>query len=80
MYIFPWCQTFPKGGCWIIKVKKRNGVIGRMWEDLLFACIGEVQLETFARVYVELTEVSQEVSHVSEASFIVSSVSPSSAF
>ena len=29
------------GGCWIIKVRKGNGVINRLWEELCFACVGE---------------------------------------
>eukprot|EP00823_Brevimastigomonas_motovehiculus_P008453 TRINITY_DN7744_c0_g1_i1.p1 TRINITY_DN7744_c0_g1~~TRINITY_DN7744_c0_g1_i1.p1 ORF type:complete len:303 (+),score=57.48 TRINITY_DN7744_c0_g1_i1:71-910(+) len=39
-YIPAW-ETFPNGGCWIIKVRKHNGVINRLWEELLFACVGE---------------------------------------
>eukprot|EP00455_Lapot_gusevi_P029847 TRINITY_DN319_c0_g1_i2.p1 TRINITY_DN319_c0_g1~~TRINITY_DN319_c0_g1_i2.p1 ORF type:complete len:266 (+),score=101.54 TRINITY_DN319_c0_g1_i2:86-883(+) len=47
MYLFrhklaPAWESFPTGGCWIIKVRKRNGVINRLWEELLFACIGEL--------------------------------------
>lgn len=38
----PAWETFPKGGTWIIKVRKKNGVISRLWEELLFACIGEL--------------------------------------
>lgn len=40
-YIPAW-ETFPKGGTWIIKVRKKNGVISRLWEELLFACVGEL--------------------------------------
>lgn len=29
------------GGCWILKVRKGNGVITRLWEELCFACVGE---------------------------------------
>ena len=29
-------QSFPTGGCWIIKVRKRNGAIARLWEELVF--------------------------------------------
>jgi hypothetical protein len=51
-------QTFPNGGSWIIKVRKKNGLIARLWEELvthlqllerftyfalqLFACVGEL--------------------------------------
>ena len=34
-------QTFPDGGSWILKVRKGNGVINRLWEELCFAAIGE---------------------------------------
>lgn len=40
--LVPAWETFPKGGAWIIKVRKKNGVIGRLWEELLFACVGEL--------------------------------------
>lgn len=39
--LIPAWETFPNGGCWIIKVRKHNGVINRLWEELCFACIGE---------------------------------------
>jgi len=38
----PAWETFPKGGTWIIKMHKKNGVISRLWEELLFACVGEL--------------------------------------
>jgi len=35
-------ETFPKGGCFIKKIKKiEDNMLGRMWEELLFATIGE---------------------------------------
>jgi translation initiation factor 4E len=37
----PAWETFPHGGCWILKVRKHNGVINRLWEELCFASIGE---------------------------------------
>jgi translation initiation factor 4E len=40
-YVPAW-ESFPNGGCWIIKVRKRNGVINRLWEELLFASVGEL--------------------------------------
>lgn len=40
--LIPAWETFPKGGTWIIKVHKKNGVISRLWEELVFACIGEM--------------------------------------
>ena len=31
-----WCsQSYPAGGCWILKVKKNVGVIGKLWQDLV---------------------------------------------
>ena len=38
----PAWETFPKGGCWIVHISKRNGLVNRLWEELLFACIGEL--------------------------------------
>jgi len=38
----PAWESFPRGGAWIIKVRKKNGVISRLWEELVFACIGEL--------------------------------------
>lgn len=38
----PAWETFPNGGCWIIKVRKKNGIITRLWEELLFAAVGEL--------------------------------------
>jgi len=35
-------ETFPKGGCFIIKIEKRTGSLDKMWEELLFALIGEL--------------------------------------
>jgi len=38
----PMWETFPKGGCFIKKIKKiEDNMLGRMWEELLFATIGE---------------------------------------
>lgn len=38
---YPAWETYPEGGCWILKVKKNPGVISKLWQDLLFAAIGE---------------------------------------
>lgn len=38
----PAWETFPNGGCWFIKVKKRNGTINRLWEELVCACVAEL--------------------------------------
>lgn len=38
----PAWETFPTGGCWIVKVRKKNGVISRLWEELLFGAVGEL--------------------------------------
>ena len=43
--VIPAWETFPRGGAWIIRIKKRNGVANRLWEELLFACIGELFAE-----------------------------------
>lgn len=40
----PAWETFPNGGCWIIRVSKDHNdpdVLNRLWEELLFAVIGE---------------------------------------
>jgi len=37
----PMWESFPKGGCFIKKVKKSEPSLSRMWEELLFATIGE---------------------------------------
>ena len=38
----PAWESFPNGGCWIIRVRKRNTLIDRLWEELCFACVGEL--------------------------------------
>jgi len=38
-------KNFPDGGCWIIKIAKNNGLIDRIWEELLFAVIAEKFLD-----------------------------------
>lgn len=37
----PMWEAFPNGGCWILKIKKKANVLGKMWHDLVFAAIGE---------------------------------------
>eukprot|EP01029_Cantina_marsupialis_P019839 TRINITY_DN4616_c0_g1_i1.p1 TRINITY_DN4616_c0_g1~~TRINITY_DN4616_c0_g1_i1.p1 ORF type:complete len:210 (+),score=48.03 TRINITY_DN4616_c0_g1_i1:34-663(+) len=37
----PMWESFPTGGCWILKVKKTSGVLTKLWQDLLFGVIGE---------------------------------------
>jgi translation initiation factor 4E len=37
----PMWEAFPNGGCWILKIKKKANVLGKMWQDLVFAAIGE---------------------------------------
>ncbi|KAK8823808.1 hypothetical protein WA538_001100 [Blastocystis sp. DL] len=39
--LVPAWETFPNGGCWILKVKRTSGVLGKLWQDLVFAAIGE---------------------------------------
>jgi translation initiation factor 4E len=38
-------EIWPHGGVWILKVKKRHdsgiSVLGKMWQDMVFATIGE---------------------------------------
>lgn len=38
----PAWESFPEGGCWIVRVRKRNTLIDRLWEELCFACVGEL--------------------------------------
>ena len=37
----PSWERWPEGGCWILKVKRKQGVLNKLWQDLVFACIGE---------------------------------------
>lgn len=41
----PMWEAFPRGGCWILKVKKKKdlgaSVLGKMWQELVIAAIGE---------------------------------------
>jgi translation initiation factor 4E len=41
----PMWEAFPRGGCWILKVKKRKdseaSVLGKMWQELVISAIGE---------------------------------------
>jgi len=42
--ICPMWEAFPRGGCWILKVKKKTtgpSVLGKMWQDIVLAFIGE---------------------------------------
>ena len=43
--IAPMWEAFPRGGCWILKVKKRKdsgaSVLGKIWNDMVIATIGE---------------------------------------
>merc|ERR1712055_535541 len=43
--LIPAWETFPKGGCWIIKVGKNNGLIDRLWEELLYSTVTEKFLD-----------------------------------
>jgi translation initiation factor 4E len=38
----PMWESYPRGGCWILKIKKTSDVLSTMWQDLLFAAIGEI--------------------------------------
>jgi translation initiation factor 4E len=40
----PLWEVYPRGGCWILKIKKKVSgvsVLGKMWQDIVFAAIGE---------------------------------------
>eukprot|EP01120_Amphizonella_sp_Union-15-10_P005038 TRINITY_DN1577_c0_g1_i1.p1 TRINITY_DN1577_c0_g1~~TRINITY_DN1577_c0_g1_i1.p1 ORF type:complete len:340 (+),score=85.23 TRINITY_DN1577_c0_g1_i1:86-1105(+) len=39
--LIPMWESFPQGGSWKLRLKKRSTLLGRMWEELLFAAIGE---------------------------------------
>jgi translation initiation factor 4E len=44
--IAPMWECFPKGGCWILKVKKKRdsgaSVLGKMWQDMVLSTVGEL--------------------------------------
>ncbi len=40
--VTPAWESYQNGGCWIIRVRKRNMLIDRLWEELCFACVGEL--------------------------------------
>lgn len=41
----PLWEAYPRGGCWILKIKKKTdvgaSVLGNMWQDIVLAAIGE---------------------------------------
>jgi translation initiation factor 4E len=37
----PMWESYPNGGCWIVKIKKSATVLSSMWQSLLLAAIGE---------------------------------------
>lgn len=43
--IYPMWEAFPRGGCWILKVKKVKdsgaSVLGKMWQEMVISAIGE---------------------------------------
>lgn len=44
--IKPMWEAYPLGGCWLLKIKKKTegqggGILGTIWQDLVFAMIGE---------------------------------------
>jgi len=41
----PAWETFPNGGNWFVKVRKGNKLVNRLWEELVFACVGELFAE-----------------------------------
>jgi len=46
LYVFranlqPAWETFPNGGCWIVKISHENNFVDILWEKLLFNVVGE---------------------------------------
>eukprot|EP00299_Pterocystis_sp_00344_P006939 c199_g1_i1.p1 GENE.c199_g1_i1~~c199_g1_i1.p1 ORF type:complete len:269 (+),score=39.03 c199_g1_i1:43-807(+) len=39
---YPMWESFPNGGCWILKLTKKGDVVDRVWETLVLAAIGEM--------------------------------------
>lgn len=43
--MIPMWEAYPRGGCWILKVKKRKesgaSVLGKLWQEMVIAAIGE---------------------------------------
>jgi len=39
--IVPMWESYPQGGCWMIKIKKNPELLDRLWEQLVFATICE---------------------------------------
>mmetsp|Transcript_24001 Transcript_24001/g.39990 ORF Transcript_24001/g.39990 Transcript_24001/m.39990 type:complete len:216 (+) Transcript_24001:45-692(+) len=41
----PMWEAYPRGGCWILKIKKKKdfgaSVLGKIWQDIVLAAIGE---------------------------------------
>jgi len=38
----PMWESFPDGGCWILKIWKNEKVVDKIWETLVMASIGEL--------------------------------------
>jgi len=43
--LVPAWETFPNGGSWYVKVRRGNGVINRLWQELAVATIAEMFAE-----------------------------------
>lgn len=41
----PAWESFSDGGCWTLRLKRHSPYLARFWEELLFACIGELWAE-----------------------------------
>ncbi|KAL6047726.1 putative Eukaryotic translation initiation factor 4E type, variant 2 [Balamuthia mandrillaris] len=39
--LLPMWETFPKGGCFIVRVRKEEGLLDQKWEELVMAALGE---------------------------------------
>ena len=58
----PMWESYPRGGCWILKVKKKMSgvsVLGKLWQDMVLALVGE-QFEEPDVVGISICIRSQE--------------------
>eukprot|EP01083_Nonionella_stella_P182093 654202_1 len=58
-FVSNWCQrgshSHATGGCWIIKIAKREPFLDGLWEDLLMSTIGENFLLSIRREVCNIT-------------------------
>eukprot|EP01122_Echinamoeba_exundans_P014869 TRINITY_DN6839_c0_g1_i1.p1 TRINITY_DN6839_c0_g1~~TRINITY_DN6839_c0_g1_i1.p1 ORF type:complete len:237 (-),score=50.71 TRINITY_DN6839_c0_g1_i1:24-734(-) len=43
----PMWESFPEGGSWSFRLKKKNPILNRIWEELILACVGEQMGEPY---------------------------------